>query len=197
MSSKVAFVLGCAAVLALSPWAGVVAQEAPAPAAEAEKVDKEMEDEIAYVTALIDSGYPDFAEPLIAATKKRWPASDAQLFAIEIRGLLSLGKFDEAERAARIAVARMPDNWRVWETLADVLLSKGADIAAAQAAVERAEGLAKDVPDVQKQTLTFLRGWLEFKSGHRDVDRKKFGCLKRGNASPELAARMEAVLKGA
>jgi len=105
MSSKVAFYLGCAAVLALSPWTAVVAQEAPAQAAEAEAVDKEMEGEIAYAEALVDSAYPDFAAPVIDATKKRWPASEARLFAIEVRGMLSLGKFEDAEKK----IAALPD----------------------------------------------------------------------------------------
>ena len=65
----------------------------------------ELEAEIAYVEALIDNAYPDFAVPVIAATKKRWPESEARFFAIEIRGLLSLGKFEEAEKK----IASLPD----------------------------------------------------------------------------------------
>ena len=114
MSSKIAYVLGCAAVAA-TPLASVFAQEAQAPAAEAPaaeapaeeapKIDEALEFEIAFVEQLITWGYPDIAEPVIAATKAKWPESEARFFAIEIRGMLSLGKFEEAEKK----IAALPD----------------------------------------------------------------------------------------
>jgi len=67
--------------------------------------EKEMDQEIQYVEALINNGYPDFADPVIEATKKRWPESAVKFFALEVRQLLSLGKFDEAEAK----VAALPD----------------------------------------------------------------------------------------
>ena len=76
-----------------------------APAEEAPQVDEALEAEIRYVEALIEFGYPDFADPVIAATKKKWPESEARFFAIEIRGLLSLDRFDEAEKR----IAALPD----------------------------------------------------------------------------------------
>jgi tetratricopeptide (TPR) repeat protein len=79
----------------------LVAQEA----SEAPKENEELEAEISYVEALVNYGYPDFAGPIIEATKKRWPESEARFFAIEIRGLLALGKFDEAEKI----IAALPD----------------------------------------------------------------------------------------
>ena len=103
MTSKIAYILGCAAVAA-SYCTAAFAQEAGQPAEEP-KVDKALEAEIAYVEALIGAGYPDFAEPVIAATKAKWPESEARFFAIEIRGMLSLGKFDEAEKK----IAALPD----------------------------------------------------------------------------------------
>jgi len=69
------------------------------------KEDEALRFEIRYVEALINNGYPDFAEPVIAATKKKWPESEAQFFALEIRGLLSLNKFEEAEKM----IAALPD----------------------------------------------------------------------------------------
>ncbi len=79
----------------------VVAQEAAAAAEE----NKELEAEISYVEALVRYGYPDFASPVIEATKKKWPESEARFFAIEIRSMLSLGKFAEAEKK----IAALPD----------------------------------------------------------------------------------------
>ena len=62
-------------------------------------------DEIAYAEALVNSGYPDIAESLIASIKSQWPESEADLFALEIRGMISLGRFEEAERK----IAALPD----------------------------------------------------------------------------------------
>lgn len=78
------------------------ATEAPV---EVEAVDPAMLEEIKYVKALVDGGFSDLAERVIAATKKQWPESEAELFAVEIRGLLLLGKFDEAEKK----IASLPD----------------------------------------------------------------------------------------
>ena len=109
MFRKVSFVFGCAALL-VSPVASFIAaadDPAAAPAAEApvEETDPALEFEIRYVEALIEYGYPDFAEPVIEATKKKWPEAETKFFAIEIRGMLSLGKFEEAEKK----IAALPD----------------------------------------------------------------------------------------
>ena len=125
MSSKISYVLCCAAAAATSFAA--FAQEA-APAAEEPKVDEALEAEIAYVEALIQFGYPDFAEPVITATKARWPESEARFFAIEIRGMLSLGKFDEAERK----IAALPDRkgvkyWAARLEVANNYYGRGSD----------------------------------------------------------------------
>ena len=103
MTLKVATFIGCAAMV-LSPFGFARGEEAAADAA-APQADPELDNEIAYVQALVDNAYPDFAEPVIEATKKRWPASEARLFAIEIRGLLSLSRFEEAEKR----IAALPD----------------------------------------------------------------------------------------
>lgn len=74
-------------------------------AAEEPQENPELEREIAYVEALVDSGYPDLAAPVIEATKKRWPEADVRFFAIEIRSLLALNKFEEAEKK----IGALPD----------------------------------------------------------------------------------------
>ena len=108
MFSKAFVFLGCAAAAA-SPLASysVFADDAAPAADEApvEEMDPALAQEIHYVEALIDNGYPDFAEPVIVATKKKWPESETKFFAIEIRGMLSLGKFAEAEKK----IAALPD----------------------------------------------------------------------------------------
>ena len=62
------------AMLACAFVAAAYAQEQPVGAeADEAKVDEALEAEIAYVEALINAGYPDYAEPVIAATKAKWP----------------------------------------------------------------------------------------------------------------------------
>ena len=95
---------GCAAVAALA----LAAPHAYADDEEAEAtpdIDAELKAEIDYVEALVYCGFPDFAAPVIEATKKKWPESEAMFFAIEIRGLLSMNRFDEAEAK----IAALPD----------------------------------------------------------------------------------------
>ncbi len=91
-----------AALLSLSALAE---DAAPAAAAEEPKENAELEAEISYVEALVNYGYPDIAGPVIEATKKKWPESEARFFAIEIRGMLALGKFEDAEKK----IASLPD----------------------------------------------------------------------------------------
>jgi len=103
MTFKIATILTLAAALASSAFAeeeAAVTEEAEAP-----KENAELEGEISYVEKLIDYGYPDVAAPVIEATKKRWPESEARFFAIEIRGMLALGKFEDAEKK----IASLPD----------------------------------------------------------------------------------------
>ena len=60
--------LELALVLSLIAAGSVFAETA----AEEPQENPELEREIAYVEALVDSGYPDLASPVIEATKKRW-----------------------------------------------------------------------------------------------------------------------------
>ena len=104
MISKAALLLGCAATFASVAVVHAEEEEAAA-AAPAPKANPEMTEAVKYIEALVDNGFPDFAEPLIAEAKKKWPQSDAVLFAIEIRGMLSMMKFDDAEKR----IASLPD----------------------------------------------------------------------------------------
>ena len=112
MSCKASTIFGCATcALTLLAASRLSAQEAEA-APETTQVDAALKEEIAYVEALIESGFPDFAEPVIAATKKKWPESDTMFFAIEIRGMLSLGKTEAAEaKIAALPDRKSPKYW--------------------------------------------------------------------------------------
>ena len=69
------------------------------------KENPELETEMRYIEALVNNAYPDIAAPVIEETKKKWPESEARLFALEIRSMLALGKFEEAEKK----IASLPD----------------------------------------------------------------------------------------
>ncbi|MCR5414142.1 MAG: hypothetical protein K6F50_05385 [Kiritimatiellae bacterium] len=104
--------LGCAAAaLSLFGTVDALAQDAAGDAAgqAAEQADAEqmrlLREELDYSTALIYAGLPDFAEDVLKAAKARWPEADTLAFAIEIRGMLALGKYDEAEKK----IASLPD----------------------------------------------------------------------------------------
>ena len=101
MMAKVSTVVALTALAASS----LLADDAAAPAAAAPQENPELEAEMSYVEALVNNGYPDIAGPLVEATKRKWPETEARLFAIEVRGLLALGKFDEAEKK----IAALPD----------------------------------------------------------------------------------------
>lgn len=103
MRHQLATIFGCAALACASQ--AVFAEEPAKSEAEVVEVDPAMLEEIKFVKALVDGGYSDLAEGVIAATKKKWPESEAELFAVEIRGLLLLAKFDEAEKK----IAALPD----------------------------------------------------------------------------------------
>ena len=95
--------LSFSALLAASAVAQTAAEGAPAAAAP--EANPELDAEVEYVEALVNNGYPDFAPPVIEAAKKKWPQSEATFFAIEVRGLLALGKFEDAEKK----IAALPD----------------------------------------------------------------------------------------
>ena len=81
-----------------------VSAEEAAPAEEP-KENPELEAEVSYVEALVNYGYPDFAGPVIEEAKKKWPETEVRFFAIEVRGMLALGNFEEAEKK----IAALPD----------------------------------------------------------------------------------------
>lgn len=115
---KMKIAVGC--VLALGSFAihGQEAQNTAADAAGQVAFDKALEAEIEYASSLIDGGFPDLAEIVIKQTKEKWPESEATFFAIEVRGLLSLNKFDEAEK--KIAALPNRDGEKYWAARIEV-----------------------------------------------------------------------------
>ena len=143
MRFKAATVFTLAALFA-SP---LLAQEA----AEAPQEDPALEAEIAFVEALVTYGYPDIAQPVIEETKKKWPASEARFFAIEIRSMLALGKFDDAEKK----IAALPDrkSTKFWAARLEVALnyfSRGQKAECMKIYEEFFKVFAKPPPEIRK-----------------------------------------------
>ena len=101
MSKKILF----ASLVALTCASRVSYAQDAAAGDESQELDSALKAEIAYVEALTEFGFPDFAAEVIADTKKKWPESEAIFFALEIRGMLLLGKSAEVEKK----IAALPD----------------------------------------------------------------------------------------
>ena len=171
MFRKVSFVFGCTALL-VSPVASFIAvadDPAPAPAAEApvEETDPALELEIRYVEALIEYGYPDFAEPVIEATKKKWPEAETKFFAIEIRGMLSLGKFEEAEKK----IAALPDRyWAARLEVANNLFFRGKKAECSKIYDEFFKAFPKPTKEIREFYMQACYAWGQILVGDKRFD---------------------------
>ena len=147
MNLKIATICTLAAVFVSSLYA----EEAAAGAAAAPKENAELEGEIAYVEALVNYGYPDIAGPLIEATKKKWPESEVRFFAIEIRGMLAMGQFDQAEKK----IAALPDRkgtkyWAARLEMANNYFGRGQKAECMKIYDEFFKVFPKPPPEIQK-----------------------------------------------
>ena len=109
----------------------------------------------------LEAGKANYAEAEFylarAAREEAAPIAVLNNYAETLR---TLGKFEEAEIYARKAVAAGPKFWRVHETLADVLYSKGADPAMVRAAMEPAFALLAEKgekPTAETATLFIVK----------------------------------------
>jgi|GEM_PF-1021316 len=84
------------------------------------ELDPALKEKVAYVEELVKYGFPDFAEIVIAETKKKWPESESLFFAIEIRGMLLLGKSEEAEK--KIAALNDRKSSKYWAARLEVAM---------------------------------------------------------------------------
>ena len=175
MSLKVATILILAAAF-VSP---VVAEEAPV-AAETPKENPALEAEISYVEALVNYGYPDLAGPVIEATKKRWPESEVRFFAIEIRGMLALGKFDEAEKK----IAALPDRkstkyWAARLEVANNYFGRGQKAECMKIYDEFFKVFPKPPADIRKFYLDACYAYGQLLVGDKQYDKavQRYGAL--------------------
>lgn len=89
--------------MAMVPLALAVLASTTAMAQEDKKAA--LEEELRYISALIDSAYADFAQDAIELAKKRFPTAGGQLEAPALRVKLRTGRYDEVEKI----IAARPD----------------------------------------------------------------------------------------
>ena len=174
MFRKAAVVFGCAAFM-LAPLASTTARAddpTPAPgAASSDDTDPALAEEIRYVEALIEYGYSDFAEPVIAATKKKWPDSEAKLFAIEVRALLMLGKVAEAEKK----IAALPDRkgakyWAARLEVANNLFYQGGKTECSKIYDEFFKTFPKPTKEIREFYMNACYAWGQILVGDKRFD---------------------------
>lgn len=131
----------------------------------------ELENELRYVEALVDNGFPDYATPVGEAIKKRWPEAEARLFAIEVRGLLALGKIKDAEAK----IASLPDRkstkyWAARLEMANSLFQRGQKDECSKIYDEFFEVFKKPPKDIVKfyNDANWMYGQLLLRDNKRD-----------------------------
>ena len=116
--------LACAAVAQDAAPAAAADDNKPAveaiPAAEQEKMDEEC----AFITALIDANMPDLAAPVIAKAREKWPVLSARLEVLEQQGDLRLGHFDKVEAVLAKKKKGSPEYWALSIAMANAYYAR-------------------------------------------------------------------------
>ena len=90
------------------------------PTAEKEKMD----DECAFIKALIEANMPDLAGTVIAAARAKWPVLSAKLEVLEQEGDLRLGHFDKVKGVLAKKQKGSPEYWALSIALANAYYSR-------------------------------------------------------------------------
>ena len=112
------------AACSLAPTMVVRAADEPEKAAAAAQEDPAMKEELAYITALVEAGMPDFAEPVIAAAKAKWPQLGPKLKVLELQGALRMGKFEEVDKALAAMKKGSAEYWALSLSKADIYYAR-------------------------------------------------------------------------
>lgn len=124
---RFAFTLAATAVCSLAPLSGLRAAD-EAEAAKPATEDAALKEEIAFITALVEANMPDFAEPVIAAAKKKWPNAGPKLKVLEMQGDLRLGKFANVQKVVDSLKGKKGSEGEYWALrlkMAEAYYSRG------------------------------------------------------------------------
>ncbi len=112
------------AVLAVGifmPAAALLAAGAPASKA----ADPAMDEEVAYINALVQANFPDIATGVIEAAKKKWPVLGPRLKVSEMQGELRMGRFDKVQKEIDALKAKQgPEYWALKLAMADAYYAR-------------------------------------------------------------------------
>lgn len=107
----------CACALCMSaPAADDAANPAP--------LDPAAKEELAYVKALVEANLPDFAGPVIAAAKVKWPELKPKLKVFEVQGDLRLGKFADVQKIVDALPKKDGEYWALRLAMADAYYAR-------------------------------------------------------------------------
>ncbi len=122
--NKRIFALAALSASAFVPFQPVRAAE-DAAAAPAAAEDPAAKEELRYINELVDANMPDFAEPVIAAAKKKWPHLGPKLKVLELQGALRLGKFDEVQKVVNgMKDKKSGEYWALRLSMADAYYAR-------------------------------------------------------------------------
>ena len=127
LSHTITCALAAVAVCACLPL-GAAAEEASEGAAASVAADPALKEEIAFIEALVEANMPDFAEPVIAAAKQKWPNAGPKLQVLALQGDLRLGKFDSVQKVVDSLKGKKGQESEYWAlrlSMADAYYARG------------------------------------------------------------------------
>ena len=127
LSHTITCALAAAVFCAVTPF-GAVADDEDESSATADAADAALTEELAFIEALVEANMPDFAEPVIAAAKKKWPNAGPKLKVLEVQGDLRLGKFDSVQKVVDSLKGKKGQESEYWAlrlSMADAYYARG------------------------------------------------------------------------
>jgi len=115
------YALAALAVGILVPLAPLRAADAAAAKAD----EAAMNEELAYINALVNANMPDIATTVIEAAKKKWPALGPRLKVSEMQGELRMGRFEKVQKEIdALKEKKGPEYWALKLAMADAYYAR-------------------------------------------------------------------------
>ena len=127
LSQTIICALAAASVCVGLP-SGAAAEEEDGKAFQPSAADPALTEEISFIEALVEANMPDFAEPVIAAAKKKWPNAGPKLKVLELQGDLRLGKFESVQKVVDSMKGKKGQESEYWAlrlSMADAYYARG------------------------------------------------------------------------
>ena len=126
--------------------AGVRADDAAASA----PLDPAAKEELAYVKALVEANLPDFAGPVIAAAKAKWPVLAPKLKVYEIDGDLRMGRFEKVQKVLDACKKGSSEYWSIRLAMGDAYYSRSQNAECAKIYKEFFTAVPNPGPDIME-----------------------------------------------